>query len=85
MLVFSIFCDFSLIHEVFINIRTLGSQFDNYILLHCYIALQKQSFDTYFCFLGLSVAKIHACFLNGLNVCFQVWLHIPISRYKEPQ
>ena len=54
MLVFSIFCDFSLIHEVFINIRTPGSQFDNYILLHSYIALQKQSFDTYFCFLGLS-------------------------------
>ena len=49
-------CDFSLIHEVFINIR---SQFDNYILLHGYIALQKQSFDNYFCFLGLSVAKIH--------------------------
>ena len=59
MLVFSIFCDFSLIDEVFINIRTPGSQFDNYILLHSYIALQKQSFDTYFCFLDLSVAKIH--------------------------
>ena len=59
MLVFSIFCDFSLIHEVFINIRTPGSQFDNYILLHSYIALQKQSFDPFFCFLGLSVAKIH--------------------------
>ena len=29
------------------------------ILLHSYIALQKQSFNTYFCFLGLSVAKIH--------------------------
>ena len=43
MLVFSIFSDFSLIHEVFINIRTPGSQFDNYILLHSYIALQMLS------------------------------------------
>ena len=61
MLVFSIFCDFILIHKVFINIRTPGCQLDNNILLHSYIhvALQKQSFDTYFCFLGLSVAKIH--------------------------
>ena len=70
MLVFSIFCDFSLIHEVFINIRTPGSQFDNYILLNSYIALQKQSFDTYICFLGDTCGNIGVppCYLRLLGV-----------------
>ena len=62
MLVFSIFCDFSLILEVFINIRIPGSQFDNYILLHSYITLQKQSFDTYFLFLlSRSISSQDTC------------------------
>ena len=48
MLVFSIFCDFSLIHKVFINIQTPEGQFDNNILLHSYISLQKTGFDSFF-------------------------------------
>ena len=54
---FSVIC--FVIYKVLINIRTSGSQFGIYVLLHGYQALQKQSFDTYLCSLGLSVAKKH--------------------------
>ena len=41
------------VYQVLIDIRTPGSQFDYMVIEH------QQSFDTYFCSLGLSVAKIH--------------------------
>ena len=55
MLVYSIFCDFfSLIYKVLIQEVSLILY-----LITWYRALSKQSFDTYFCSLRLSVAKIH--------------------------
>ena len=61
MLVFSIFCDFSLIHGVFINIRTPGSQFDNYILLHSYIALLAKAIILYLFLLSRSISSQDTC------------------------
>ena len=54
-----------LVYSIFSNIKfslIFGhqeSQLDIYILLRGYRTLPKQSFDTYFSSLGLSVAKIH--------------------------
>ena len=71
MLVYSIFCDVCVTYKVFINIRIPGSQFDNYILLHGYIA----SFDTYFC----SVSSQDTCGNIGISPYFLCLLGMGVN------